>query len=169
MTFKDAPGDFANIWDVKSVNLHKTDTCPLYSFSVSLSLRLLSVFLNFFPNVSLVSCSSVPLVHSSRLEELIAGLTALVQYIAQLLPGSHTTQPSHRAIRPPSRFLCHSPLSCHTPSYQGDFVSHLSLDLSSPCLVVLSSSSCHFSFTSILPSSCSSILLSIPEVPTLPF
>lgn len=65
-------------------------------------------------SLSPVSCSSGPLVHSSRLEELIAGLTALAQYTAQLLPGPHTAQPSHSAIRPPSRFLHRSPLSCHS-------------------------------------------------------
>lgn len=66
-----------------------------------------------------VSCAQVELVHSSCLVELIAGLTALVQYPVQLLPGPHTAAPSHCAIRPPSRSHHRSPLSCHSPAIRG--------------------------------------------------
>lgn len=61
-------------------------------------------------SLSPASCSSVPLVHSGRLEELIGGLTALVQYTVQLLRGSHTAQPQHSAIRPLSVSPSLSPL-----------------------------------------------------------
>lgn len=103
-------------------------------------------------SLSPVSCSSILLVHSSRLEELIDGLTALVQYAAQLLAGPHQAQPSHHAIWPSSCFLLCFPLSCHSPAlYQSGFASHPSLDLSSPCPVTLSSISHHFPVTSSLP------------------
>ncbi len=124
----------------------------LTSFILSLSLPLPCPCLSFQMSLSPVSCISVPLVHFSRLEELIAGLTALAQYTAQLLPGPHRAQPSHRAIRAPSRFLHPSPLLCHSPTlHQGRFVSHPSLDLSPTRTAPLSSISHHFPFTSILP------------------
>lgn len=128
-------------------------SCPLSSLVPCLSLS----------KCRPVSCSSILLVHSSHLEELIDALTALVHYAAQLLAGPAIT-PCNLT---PSCFLLRFPLSCHSPAlHQSDFASHPSLDLSSPCPVTLSSISHHFPVTSSLPhlSPSSRLFLSIPSL-----
>lgn len=156
MIFKDASANFANITH---------HTCPFKSRSPSpASISLSKCHSALFPAVVF------HIVHSSHLNELIAGLTALVQYTAQLLPGPHTAQPSHRAIRPPSRFLHRSPLSCYTPA-SGGFVSHPSLDSSAPLLsyFVIHLSSFSFYFHPTLSISVLLFFLSISEVCSSPF
>ena len=79
--------------------------------------------------MSLSPSRTVP-VHSHSLGELMAALTSLAQYSAQLLAGPQEAQPSRRAIWPPFSCLLH--LSCHSPAlHQCGFISSLFRDLSS--------------------------------------
>lgn len=77
---------------MKSLNLH---TCPIISLCPSFSF---SFQMSQYP-------SPIVPVHSRSLGELIAALTALVQYSVKLLTGPHEAQPSQCAIWPPSHSL----------------------------------------------------------------